>query len=181
MAKSQEVSSETAFSEPTRSAGSGTWSLKFHARRSRLDAGPNSPQARASSTFNRGKRRRDWSSPAIHLAIQCGQDVVHGLRSTISISYQRSFVEGMSVGDGAGGVCATGTLQLSSEQRYNDDVRYRYPSIKTSGMAFAWEAWYLLPIVLVLLACSLSQSEPRRSRARFPDEYATRCRAVSRA
>lgn len=68
---------------------------------------------------------------------QCGRDLVHGLRSTISVSYKTSFVETASLNDGAGGGCATGTLQLSSEQTFNNDVRLRYPSIKQPA---AWRS-----------------------------------------
>lgn len=129
MAKSQEVSSETAFSEPTRSAGSGTWSKKFRARRSRLDAGPNSPQARrASSTFQSrqaAERLEHWSRPAIHLAIQCGHDLMHWLESTIVTSFGSNFVEVASLNGSASRGCATATLQLSSEQTYKSDVRHR--------------------------------------------------------
>ena len=68
---------------------------------------------------------------------QCGRDLVHGLRSMISISSEMGFVEVASLNDGAGGGYATGPLQLSSEQTFKNDVRHRYPSIKTPA---AWRS-----------------------------------------
>jgi hypothetical protein len=64
-------------------------------------------------------------SPAIRIAIQCGHFLVHWLRSTISITLEMSFVEVTSFNGSAGGRCATGTLQLSSEQTSKPDVRHQ--------------------------------------------------------
>ena len=117
------------FPEPTRSAGSGTCSKKFRARRSRLDAGPNSPQARrASSTFQprqAAERLEHWSTPAIHLALPCAHDLMHWLKSTIATSFGTNSVEVASLKSNARRGRATGTLQLSSEQTYENDVRHR--------------------------------------------------------
>jgi hypothetical protein len=69
---------------------------EIRARRSRLDAGPNSPQARRASSTFQPRQAAEQEQACNTLAFQCGRDLMHWLKSTIAASFGMISVEAAS-------------------------------------------------------------------------------------